>query len=37
MMESIEEEFVHSRYGQGYSADTDTIREHEYPLLNGMA
>ncbi|KAJ6081402.1 hypothetical protein N7499_006276 [Penicillium canescens] len=35
MMESIEEEFVHSRYGQGYSADTDTIREHEYPLLNG--
>ncbi|KAJ6050125.1 hypothetical protein N7444_006841 [Penicillium canescens] len=34
-MESIEEEFVYSRYGQGYSADTDTIREHEYPLLNG--
>ncbi|KAJ6070170.1 hypothetical protein N7499_012057 [Penicillium canescens] len=28
MIESIEEEF-------GYSTDTDTIREHKYPLLNG--
>lgn len=22
-------------YGEGYSADVDTIREQEYPLLNG--
>lgn len=22
-------------YGQGYSTDLDTIREQEYPLLNG--
>ena len=22
-------------YGQGYSADIDTIREQEYPSLNG--
>jgi hypothetical protein len=22
-------------YGQGYSADVDTIREQEYPLING--
>lgn len=23
-------------YSQGYSTDVDTIREKEYPLLNGM-
>lgn len=23
-------------YSHGYSADVDTIREQEYPLLNGM-
>ncbi|KAJ6019816.1 hypothetical protein N7522_000524 [Penicillium canescens] len=37
MMESIDEEFVHFRYGQGYFADTDAIREQWYPLLNGVA
>lgn len=37
VMESIEEEFVHSQYGQGYFADVDAIREQEYPLLNGIA
>lgn len=37
MMESIEDELVHSQYGQGYFADVDAIREQEYPLLNGIA
>ena len=37
MMESIEEDFVHSQYGHGYFADVDAIREQEYPLLNGIA
>lgn len=23
-------------YGRGYSADVDTIREQEYPLMNGI-
>lgn len=26
----------HDDYCRGYSADVDTIREQEYPLLNGM-
>lgn len=34
---STEEVFSHSQYAQGYFADTDVIREQEYPLLNGMA
>lgn len=37
MMESIEEESIHSQYGQRYPANMDAIREHEYPLLNGIA
>lgn len=27
---------ITAEYSQGYSTDVDTIREKEYPLLNGM-
>ncbi|CAG8026023.1 unnamed protein product [Penicillium nalgiovense] len=34
MAESDREEFIYGKYGQGYSASTEVIREQEYPNLN---
>lgn len=37
MAESDREEFIYGRYGQGYSASTEVIREQEYPNLNSTS